>query len=247
MASTLTRAKIEEFIAAGTGAKSQTMFWDNMVVGLGLRLRPGGGASWVFVYRPKGAGRREPARRLTLGRWPTLALEAARTAARAKAGLVALGGDPAVEQRAERNRERRALAKALDEFENTIRRRHLVNARTILSTLKRGLAPFMRQEIDNLSRKDFVEQIEQLENANLPGAASDLRKHSRAFLEWAVGKGLVPFNVLAGLRRPRSSRAERLGEGKRQGKALSDTEIIALWKTADKLGSFGGLVQLALL
>lgn len=247
MADVLTRAKIEKFVSAGVPVgKTQTVLWDRMVTGLGLRLRLGGAASWSFVYRPKGGGRAEPSRKVTLGSWPTLTLDAARTAAQALAGAVALKQDPATELRDERNRERKILSRTLDDYENAIRRRHLVNVATIMSTLRRGLAPLANREINTLTRSDLIERIEALEDAGLPGAAADLRKHSRSLLEWAVGRGLAPFNPLAGLRRPRSSRAERLNEASR-GKALSDEEIVALWRGVDAMGAFGGLVRLGLL
>ncbi len=247
MAEALTRAKIEKFVSAGAPAgKSEAVLWDSAVTGLGLRARATGSTAWVFVYRPKGVGRSEAARRVTLGSWPTLALDAARSAAQALAGAVALKQDPAAELRGERNRERRVLLKALDEYERAITRRKLVNTPMIMSTLRRGLAPLAAREIDALTRVDLVGRIEALEDAGLPGAAADLRKHARSLLEWAVSRGLAPFNVMAGLRRPRESRAERL-ENEDKGKALSDAEIVALWNSGATLGPFGGLVRLGLL
>ena len=228
------------------GGKPETIKWDGMVTGLGLRLRLGGAASWLYAYRPKGLGRGGPSRKLTLGQWPGVTLDAARDAARARAGEIAKGADPAADLRGERNRERRMVSMALGEYEGTIRRRKLVNVPTIMSTLRRGLAPLMNHEIDALTRKDLMTQIEALENAGKPGAATDLRSHSRAWLEWCVARGLVQFNVLAGWRRARSSRAERL-EDENKGKALSDNEIVALWNAAATLGAFGGLVRLGLL
>jgi integrase len=247
MAENLTRAKIEKFASAGVPAgKTQTVLWDGMVTGLGLRLRLGGAASWTFQYRPKGAGRAEPSRKVTLGSWPTLTIDAARTAAQAMAGEIALKKDPATDLRDERNRERRNVSRALDDYERTLERRRIVNTKTVMSTLRRGLAPFAAREIGALTRKDLIGQIEALENAGKPGAATDLRSHTRAWLEWAVSRGLVQFNVLAGLRRERSSRAERLGE-ENKGKALSDEEIVALWNGVGGMGPFGGMVRLALL
>ena len=162
------------------------------------------------------------------------------------AGAVALKQDPAADLREERNRERRVVSKALDDYESAIRRRKLVNVARIMSTLRRGLAPVAAREIETLTRADIVGRIEALEDNGLPGAAADLRKHSRSWLEWAVSRGLAPFNVLAGLRRPRSSRAERL-ENEDKAKALSDAEIVALWNGVGAMGSFGGMLRLGLL
>ena len=246
MTETLTKAKIEKFISTGVPAgKTQTIKWDGMVTGLGLRLRLGGAASWLYAYRPKGLGRGGPSRKLTLGQWPGVTLDAARDAARSRAGEIAKGADPAADLRDERNRERRMVSMALGEYESTIRRRKLVNVPTIMSTLRRGLAPLMNHEVDALTRKDLMTQIEALENVGKPGAATDLRSHSRAWLEWGVARGLVQFNVLAGWRRARNSRAERL-EMRTKAKHCRTTKS-SPYGTPPALGAFGGLVRLGLL
>jgi integrase len=247
LAETLTKSKIDKAVRAGAPhGRAHVVLWDSAPVGLGLKIRATGSCSWVYQFRPKGVGRSEAARTLTLGSWPSVTLDAARAAATAKAGEVALGKDPAAERRDERTRERRVVSRALDEFELAIKRRRLVNVPTIMSTLRRGLAPLAMREIDALERADFVDRIDALEAAGKPGAATDLRKHARSLLEWAVSKGLVRFNVLAGLRRSRASRAERLDDA-RKGRALSDDEITALWRSAGSLGPFGGLLRLGLL
>jgi integrase len=250
MAENLTKAKIEKFVSAGPPAGlTEAVLWDNAVTGLGLRVRATGSCSWTLVYRKRGGGRKEPARRVTLGSWPALTLEAVRTAARAMVGEIALKKDPATELRVERNREQRRVSKALDDYERSLQRRKIVNIQAVMSTLRRGLAPFATREIGALTRKNLIDQVEALEYAGKPGAAQDLRAHTRAWLEWAVSSGLVQFNVLAGLRRTRSSRAERLDD-KSKGKALSDPEIVALWNgigAIGMIGGFGGLVRLGLL
>jgi integrase len=247
MGENLTKAKIEKFVTAGTPpGKSETVLWDNAVTGLGLRVRATGAASWALVYRKRGAGRKEPARRVTLGSWPALTLDAARAAAQAMVGQIALKKDPAMDLRDERNRERRIVSRALDDYERALQRRRIVNAKAVMSTIRRGLAPFASREIGALTRKDLVEQIERLEDAGLPGAAMDLRSHSRAWLEWAVSQGVTQYNVLAGMRRQKASRAERLEETQK-GRALTDDQIGSLWASAAALGPFGGLIRLALL
>jgi integrase len=247
MAENLTKAKIEKFVSGGPPpGKSEAVFWDSAVTGLGVRLRASGAASWAFQYRPRGAGRSEPARKVTIGAWPTLTIDAARTAAQALAGEIALRQDPARDLRAERGRKRQLVSSALDGYERALERRRIVNAKTVMSTLRRGLAPFATREVDALTRADLVGLIDALESAGKPGAATDLRSHARAWLEWTVSRGCVQFNVLAGLRRARSSRAERLGD-ERKSKALSDAEITALWTAASAPSPFSGMLRLAML
>jgi integrase len=246
-AQTLTLAIIKQAVAAGPppGA-AHTILWDNKPLGLGLKIRASGSCAWVYCYRPKGAGRKEPSRTLTLGKWPSVSLEAARDAAKAKAGEVAKDGDPALEAREARNRIKKTVARAVEGYVASIRRRKLVDAPNIESSLRRNLAPLWSREIDKLKRPDFVALVDALETAGRPGAATNLRRFLHALLEWCRGQGLVPYNELAGMRRPRSSRAERL-ENRRIGRALADDEIRAIWKASDLLGPFGGLIRLGVL
>ncbi len=104
----------------------------------------------------------------------------------------------------------------------------------------------MTEDVRNLTRADYVEAVAVIERDGRLGAAGDLRKHCRTFAEWCVGRGLADYNPLAGLRRPRRTRAERL-EAIERGRALDDGQIRAVWWAADRFGAFGGLVQLALL
>lgn len=247
MAEILTEAKVARFVQDGVPeGKTSATLWAMAPKGLGLRLRQGGAASWIYVYRPKGLGRSANSRHVTLGGRDLLNLKQAEAAAGALAGQVAIGNDPREERREDRARDKAVLAAVLTSFETSLKRRHIVNTRTIGSTLRRGLAPLLTRDVGALTRKDIVSRIDALEAAGKPGAAQDLRRHSRSLLEFAVTRGLVQFNVLAGMRQPRSSRVERLQDA-RKGRALSDAEIAALWASSASLGSFGALLQLGLL
>lgn len=248
MSETLTKAKIERALAIGVpSGKASFMLWDANPVGLGLKLRQSGSASWIYTYRPKGSGRATAARTMTIGPWPGVTLESARKAAQAHAGHVALGQDPAVELRHKRKAARRLVSSCIDDFEADMNRRRLVNAKTITSTLKRGLASLSARDITEISRRDVVDQVTKLIEAGKPGAAADLRRHARTFLEWAVTHGYREFNPMAGLRLPKTSRAERLEDGRRIGRALADEEVHRVWSTTASASPFHGLVRLALL
>ena len=242
---TLTERRIKAALAAGVARRH--VLWSGDIPGFGLKLWPSGSASWIYLYRPKGARRGTPASTLTLGGWPAVSLADARVAARIYAGKIAMGADPAAERRRQRAEPRRLLGKALDDYDAYLHRRRLVKAEMTLSVLGRGLAPYLTRDIESLSRTLLVLAIEALEADGKPGAADALRKAARSFLEWAVTRGLVAFNPLAGLRRPKSSRAERLDGDTRKGPALEDAEIRAVWIAASRLGAFGGLVKLGLL
>ena len=227
----------------------QTMIWDQAVTGFAVRILPGGSRIFWFQYRTRG-GRAGKNRMVRIGTWPTVSLAAARRAAKVLAGQVAHGQDPAAERQEAKRRDSstlRSLLAADGEYARHLKRRHIVNAKQALSSLNRGLHRMLSKDVADLTRRDFVSAISALEAAGTPGAAQDLRKFARTFLEWCVSTGRASHNVLAGLRQPKRSRAERLKAASNGGRALSDDQIRKLWPAAGRLGSFGGLVRLALL
>jgi integrase len=229
--------------------KAQAFLWDGQVTGFGVRLLAAGSKTFWFQYRPPG-GRSVSARMVRIGAWPAVSLNDARKAARDLAGQVARGIDPAAKRQAERAKSESTLRTLLAEggpYERELARRQIVNAKAALSALRRGLVRSMGKEVTALTRADFVAAITAVEDQGKPGAAADLRRHCRTFLEWCVSAGRASHNVLAGLRRPQRSRAERLKAASNGGRALTDDQIRQLWQTAGGFGSFGCLVRLALL
>jgi len=84
-------------LACEPGKRDRLVF-DDTVPGLGVRVTSGGGKSFLVQYTgPGGVKRRVP-----LGRWGSLSLDQARTAAKGMLGDVAKGGDPAKERAAAR-------------------------------------------------------------------------------------------------------------------------------------------------
>jgi integrase len=227
--------------------KAELKLWDGAINGLFLRLLPGGGKSWVYRYRSGGGGRSAKIRSIKLGSFPALSIDAARDVARAHAGQVAKGHDPAEVRHEQRRREKATLGTLLavdGPYERDLITRHIVQHKQVLSSLRRGLRRHMSIDIARLSRRDLVEALDALKD--LPGARAELRKHTRVLLEWAVNGGLVQANVLAGMRSVPKTRAQRLAEASKR-RALTDPDIIAVWRAAEYSGRFGSLVQLGLL
>ncbi len=243
----LTETAIRKAVAKGVEpGKKHSMLWDEAPVGLGLKLRPTGSHSWIFVYRPKGVGRAGASRTVTLGPLASIDLATARAAASKIVAKIIDGADPAQDVRLEKTREKRIMSSVIDEYEQAMKRRRLVNATQVASALKRGLSGLMAREVDGLTRADVVDQIEKLE-VDKPGAASYLRTNARTLLEWCVSRGYAPYNVMAGLKRPKATRAERLTDGARTGRALKDGEIVKVWTACEAFSTFGGLVRAGLL
>jgi hypothetical protein len=255
----LTRSVIEK--AKVPPGKLQIMLWDTVISGFGVRCLPGGAKTFVYRYRPHGGGRSVNPRLLKLGAFPSISLDDARKAARIHAGDVAKGKDPAGQRTEERRRNRATLGKLLAEngpYELHLKERGLVNIKPAMSSLRRGLKARMAADVAALSRNDIVTAIGELTRIGKRGAAADLRKYSRTFCEWTVEQGLAKFNPMAGLRAPSRTRHQRLQDTEDKGKALSDAEVVAVWRAAQTMqdraergepitGTFGALVQLALL
>jgi len=247
MAEKLTETRIAR--AKVSPGKTQTFLWDATVTGFGVRILLGGSKTFWFQYRPAG-GRSVNSRMVKIGLWHPGGLNGARRRAKALAGQVADGKDPAAEKQEQRRRASSTLRTLLaegGEYERHLKRRHIVNTQTIMSTLRRGLGRLTGKDVAAITRADFVTAIVAIEDQGKPGAAADLRKCARTFCEWCVHRGFAPANVLAGLRQSKTTRAERLASEARKPRALADHEIIAVWNAAGGRGVFGNIIRLLLL
>jgi integrase len=254
----LTKSKIEK--AQCPPSKKEHRLHDSLVPNLIVRIFPSGYRTFDYRYRPHGGGRRVNPRMLKIGAYPSIGLDDARRAALVFAGAVARGEDPAQQRAEERRKSRATLNKLLavdGPYERHLKERGLVNVKPALSALRRGLKEHMATDVAVLSRANIVSAIDALSRIGKRGAADDLRKFANGLFDWTTAKGLTPHNPLAGLRMPGRTRQQRLRD-EQKGKALSDAEIFALWRAAQALadragageavsGTFGGLVQLALL
>jgi integrase len=242
----ITIAAVEKFVNAGVPAGKPHVTLRSGD-GLCLRLLPSGSASWQFVYRVRGAGRREPPRTVTIGVWPRVSVKTAIDESRRLAGEVAVGRDPRAQIREAKRRERAAVAVALDDYEAWITGRRLRKVQTMMSSLRRGLDHLLRRDLAELDRTTLIDAIERIERTGKIGAARDFRKHLRSFLNRQLSLGVISIDPLASYRMPASTKDDIL-EAEERGKALNEAEIIAVWNAATAIGGqFGGLVQMAML
>jgi integrase len=223
--------------------QAEVVWHDKELPGLQLRVKRSGAKSYTMRYRTGGRG--APQRRLTLdaGKIP---LGEARREIRRRMGEIATGRDPAGERKEQTKRDRKRLGPALDRYERHLADRQVVKRASVLSLLRRELLrAFGNIDLAELDRAQLADRIAAVKTSGRPGAARELKARATVFLGWAVGEGDIPANPLAGWRRPRATRAERLAP---IGRALADAELKAFWQAASAAPwPFNGYLKVLLL
>jgi integrase len=174
----------------------QTDYFDEAVSGLALRVTSRGTRSWTLLSGT-------PRRRITLGRYPSLSLAAARARAlEVKDGRAA--GTIA------------ALAETYLRSINGLR-----SIREIERRLRRDVLPIIGHiPLGELHRRDVTRVID-AKLVDAPITARRVFEDVRAMVRWAVARGDLDHNPLDGLRGPAVS--------KPRTRVLSDDEIRAIW------------------
>lgn len=227
--------------------KAEHMVWDTEVSGFGLRLR-GETKSYIIAYRPAGQGRSANMKRVKIGSPETIKTAAeARKIAFAMLGKVAAGGDPAKDRAEEKRKAKSRVADLLDRYEEDLERRNYVAKAMVMNLLRRELKKYADRDIAELKGADYASVIESLERKGLGGAAEEFRSRCRAFLAFCMTKAkVIDANPLYGFRRQRATRADRLAK-QEHGRALSDTELAAVWLAASPGTVFGRFVRFLIL
>lgn len=213
--------------------------WDTVVAGFGLRVRPSGARSFVFVYRSPG-GRAGKVRRVTIS---AANPDAARIRAKKLAGEHHGGGDPAsAKALARRKAATPTVADLLDQFltdhaDKELRPKTAFEYRRIIEKI---LTPRLGHlAIDAIATKDVAEAYQTMRPTPTQAALAIRTLSSAMSLaeEW-------------GLRPAGSNPARiRLKGTRRRERLFSDSEVARLLAAIDKLeqsGTIGGSVALGL-
>ncbi len=232
----------KEFLAKLAVCGEDKIVWDTVAVGMGVRVRASGHMTYVVQYRA-GSGRASKSVRISLDDVASVSLDDARKAAKALLGSVALGSDPRQERRAENSASSRLVCNVIDEYERDLERRQVTmrHKTNTVSVLRRGLKRFLAKDLADLTLRDFIRAIEE---AGRPGAQQSLRQRLTPMLNFAMNVGLINFNVMAGWRRPRSSKMMMLSK---PGRTLSKSELAAIWRSTSASGSFNWFVRFMML
>jgi integrase len=222
------------------GDKSDQIFFDAQLSGLGYRLRRGAGGkinkNWIAQYRYAGG-----TRRVLIGSADIINAEAARAAAKKILAVVALGGDPQAERADRRAKDALALRSVvleyLDAKRNEVRPRTLVEATRYLSTGS-YFRPLHRMPIDAVKRKDVATRLVAITRENGSVTAARARASLSAFFSWAMQMGYVEQNPVIGAVQPEDSKGRE--------RVLSDAELIAVWRLSGD-DEYGRIIRLLIL
>ena len=186
----------DRFCASAKAKGVQTDYFDAAVSGLALRVTSNGTKAWSLLHG-------SPRRRVTLGRYPSLSLAAARTRA-----LEVKDG-----------RSSGTIAALTETYLRSIN--GLRSVREIDRRLRRDVLPIIGHvPLSELHRRDVTRVIDaKLKDA--PITARRVFEDVRAMVRWAVARGDLDYNPLDGLKGPAIS--------KPRTRTLNDDEIRSVW------------------
>jgi integrase len=187
----------------------QTDYFDESVSGLALRVTAGGTKAWTFLYTS--AGKR---RRISLGRYPAISLAKARTLALEARAMIANGIDP---------RARGAMTVA-DLVEAYIAKHTstLKSGPEIARRIRKNIVPVIGSvPLAELHRRDATRVVDAVTGRGAPVEASFAFQDLRSILRWAVARGDLDHDPIAGMPPPPGSKPRE--------RVLSDDEIRQLW------------------
>ena len=217
------------------------IFFDDKISGLGVRAYRSGRKTWLYQFRLAGRSHK-----YEIGSTEKVLASKARTEAKIAAGHVAKGENPIDLRRQAENKHKHQFGELVEEFldeklhpikpgKKPLRPRSY-------SEVKRHLEdhckPFKYRAIKSITQDDVSSLYKKISRNVGSGAASHTWSTLRAFMHWAMGKGVLDKNVAAlydggGVNDPRE-------------RTLDDSEIAIVWKACNA-DQFGNIVKLLIL
>jgi integrase len=215
---------LTETICAGAKppATGKITLWDDSPTGLGLSITHRGSKSWILKYRVNGVQRK-----LTIGNYPGITLDAARKAAIIALGQIAIGNDPAQEKIDKKLEESGAdTFKALSERYITqwARPRKRTWDRDEAHLKNHLLPAWGKSKAKDITRKDVITLIDKYAEES-PIAANRLLALVSKIFNFGMSKDIVEYNPAYRLEKPSK---EHPGD-----RRLSDEELLTVWKVLD--------------
>ncbi|MDP6587931.1 MAG: integrase family protein, partial [Alphaproteobacteria bacterium] len=202
--------------------KGQTTHWDNALTGFGVRVSQGGSKSFIVMH---GANRR----RTTLGRYPTVSLSDARTAAKRLLANQTLGKHLPASV---------GFDTALSEYLLEIKRRLTPRTHSDYTRLlnRHWLPTFRHSKLNDITPVEIHRKLDRM--GNTLSEQTHALVALKVFLNWCVKRHYLELSPSAHIAlRSKPQPRERV---------LTDDELIAVWNAAVGF-PFGAMIRLLIL
>jgi integrase len=223
-------------------AQPGSVYWDDKLVGFGLRVSSAGRKVYIYRYRKAAPGRAAQTRPITytIGTHGGLTPDEARKIAAGLAARVAEGGNP----QAEKNEKRLTSVELefsrqadlwLEHYEQIRRASSLFQAKLVVRNhLKPGLKNKSLAEITRSDIQAVIDSIPQRQKAMRRAVFA----YASVMFSWSVSRGDIPRNPLKDMLKPEAPKARE--------RILTDDELVSIWR-ASYQSSFGAFYRLLIL
>jgi integrase len=183
-------------------------------------VAPSGLKTWDVAYRIRGAG---SGRRLSLGPFPAIGLEAARERTSALTKAAKAGRDLIAEEKTAKAaaEARTTVGQVIELYLNRMVRGQLRTSFEIEIRLKRILDPLKDRYVDDISRRDLRSILDKTADRGVLREAEKQRQLMRVLFRWAQGQDIIENDPTAGI--------ASFGSSPRRDRVLSAQEIKVVW------------------
>ena len=215
---------------------------DPALSGLYLVVQPSGAKSWALRYRYA-----NKPKKLTLGRWPSMGLADARTAASDAIEAVERGKDPSAAKRATKAAKIEVQLSERDKIKTLIAqysKRHLSSLKsgeTVWRELNRHVvAIWGDRDIHDVTKRDVIDLLDNIADSGRVVTANRVRAYLSAFFNWCIARDIIDRSPTMGVKRV----AKELS----RDRVLSDNEIRLFWQACTiEAEPWGHLAKMLLL
>lgn len=187
---------------------------------LAVRVAPSGLKTWDVAFRVRGQG---VYRRLSLGPFPAVSLDAARERTLALTNAAKAGRDLIADEKAARAAAdaRLTVGQLVEVYLSRRVRGRLRSAAEMERRFARTFAPLKDRYVDELRRRDLRELLDKVADRGAPREAQQRRQVARVMFRWALSQDFIEIDPTAGL--------ASYGTSPRRNRVLTFDEIKILW------------------
>jgi integrase len=203
---------------------------DARCAGLAIRVATSGVVTFDLAFR---VSKSKKFRRLSLGKFPDISLDAARDRANELTRAARMGHDLIGEEETARAAAAARITVEALVSEYVVRRvrGRLRTAHEIEGRLKRALAAEWQRPVDELRRRDLRRLLDAIVDAGHPREAEQRRVCLNGLFRWAVQQDFIEVNPMVGL--------VSYGRSPPRQRVLTSDEVETLWRWLD-----GGAIPL---